>query len=147
MLEFAAHQLAGYRLLARTCPGDATEISLLWELVLADRDRGLLASTEEGISGVGATLLEHGSPVYVSGAPADEGVSVDGYEEVHVPGGRYAMATYSGTPEHVTQVLAALREAASEAGERLTGDSVEVYREIDEDGRLVMELGLRLAEQ
>ncbi len=147
MLEFAVHQLAGYRLLARTCPADATEISLLWELVFADRDRGLLASTEEGISGVGATLLEHGSPVYVAGAPAGEGVSVEGYEEVDVPGGRYAMVTYSGTTEHVAQVLTALREAAGEAGESLSGDSIEVYREIDEDGRLVIDLGLRLAEE
>ena len=147
MLEFAVHQLAGYRLLARTCPADPAEISLLWELVLADRDRGLLASSEEGISGVGAMLLEHGSPVYVGGAPAAEGVSLEGYDEVDVPGGRYAMVTYSGTPEHVMQVFAALREAASVAGESLSGDSIEVYREIDEDGRLVMDLGLRLAEE
>ena len=44
-------------------------------------------------------------------------------------------------------MLAALREAASEAGESLSGDSIEVYREIGEDGRLVMDLGLRLAEE
>ena len=147
MLEFAVHHLGGYRLLARTCLADPAEISLLWELVLADRDRGLLASSEEGISGVGATLLEHGSPVYVGGAPVGEGVSVEGYDEVDVPGGRYAMVTYSGAPEHLMQVLAALREAASEAGESLSGDSIEVYREIDEEGRLVMDLGLRLAEE
>ncbi len=147
MLEFAVHHLAGYRLLARTCPADPMEISLTWELVLADRERGLLMSDEEGVSGVGATLLEHGSPIYAAGAPAAEGASVEGYEQVDVPGGRYAMVTYSGTPEHVTQVLAALREAASEAGEPLTGDSIEVYRDVDEDGRLVMDLGLRLAEE
>ena len=148
MVEFDIRQQAGYRLLARSCKVEEIEMRLLRELLSADQDRGLLASSEPGVSAVGATLVGEDGPIYVAGVPA-EAASVEGYEEyeeIDVPGGRYAFVTYSGDEEFIAQVLAVLREAVSEAGDALTGESIELYRGFDEENRPVMQLGLRLAE-
>jgi len=145
MVEFHVRQQAGYRLLARSCVVEETEMLVLRELLSADQDRWLLASSEPGVSAVGATLVGEDGPIYVAGVPA-EAASVEGYGEIDVPASRYAFVTYSGDVEFIAQVLALLGEAVSEAGDTLTGESIEVYRGFDEENRPVMQLGLRLAE-
>lgn len=144
-LEFAVHQLAGYRLLARSSPGDHAQIGELWDHIAVDREAGQLTSNEDGIEGVGATLLVGDERIYFGGAPSSEEASVEGYAPVDVPSGAYAMVTYSGGTEHMAQVMEALRDAVADAGEAVTGDSIEVYRR-DEDGEITADLGLRLVE-
>jgi effector-binding domain-containing protein len=55
------------------------------------------------------------------------------------------MVTYTGATEHIAQVTEALREAAADAGQSLTGESIEVYR-TNEDDELTVDIGLRLAQ-
>ncbi|HJM90130.1 MAG TPA: GyrI-like domain-containing protein [Dehalococcoidia bacterium] len=143
-LEFAVHQLAGYRLLARTSPGDHEHIGELWDHIAVDREAGHLTSNEDGIEGVGAMLLVGDEQIYFGGAPSSEQASAEGYAPVDVPGGAYAMVTYSGGTEHIAQVMDALRDAVADAGEAITGDSIEVYRRGEGD-EIVADLGLRFA--
>jgi predicted transcriptional regulator YdeE len=144
-LEFAVHQLAGYHMLARSSPGDHEQIGELWDHISVDREAGYLTSNEDGVEGVGATLIVGDQQTYFGGAPSSEEASAEGYAPVDVPGGAYAMVTYSGGTEHVAQVMDALRDAVADAGETVTGDSIEVYRR-SEDDEIFADLGLRLVE-
>lgn len=144
-LEYAVHQLGGYHLLARSSPGDHGTTGELWDRVGEDRDQGRITSTEPDVGGVGVTLTTADGTAYFAGVPAAEDDAVEGYEPVEVPGGAYAMVTYSGSPEHISQVFDALREAVVEAGAAVSGESIEVYR-FGEDGELSADLGVRLAD-
>ena len=144
-LEFAVHQLAGYHLLARSSPGDHEQIGELWDHIAIDREAGHLTSNEDGIEGVGAMLIVGDQQTYFGGAPPAERACVEGYAPIDVPGGAYAMVTYSGGTERIAQVMDALRDAVADAGEAVTGDSIEVYRRTDDD-EIIVDLGLRLVE-
>ncbi len=144
-LEYAVHQLAGYRLLARSSPGDHGTIGELWDRVREDREQGRITSSEPDVGGVGVTLTSADGTAYFGGVPAAEDDDAEGYAVVEAPGGAYAMVTYSGSPEHISQVFEALRESVVEAGQAATGESIEVYR-FAEDGELTIDLGLRLAD-
>ncbi len=143
--EYAVHQLAGYRLLARICAVDRDEIARVWHEVGDDLENGGIATSEPGIAGVGVTQASADGTVYLGGVPAEVDAAAEGYELVEVAGGPYAMVTYTGATEHISQVLEALRESATEAGEALTGESIEVYR-TNEDDELTTDIGVRLAQ-
>ncbi len=144
-LEFATHQLGGYHLLARSTPGDHDTVGDLWMRVSSDRTEGEIASTEPDIGGVGVTVAADDGTAYFGGIPAAEGDAIEGYALVEVRGGAYAMVTYSGPPEHISQIFEALRDAVVEAGEPVSGESIEVYR-FGEDGEMTTDLGVRLAD-
>ncbi len=144
-LEFAIHQLGGYHLLARSTPGDHDTVGDLWMRVSSDRTEGEIASTEPDIGGVGVTVAADDGTAYFGGIPAAEGDAIEGYALVEVRGGAYAMVTYSGPPEHISQIFEALRDAVVEAGEPVSGESIEVYR-FGEDGEMTTDLGVRLAD-
>ena len=144
-LEFATHQLGGYHLLARSTPGDHDTVGDLWMRVSSDRTEGEIASTEPDIGGVGVTVAADDGTAYFGGIPAAEGDAIEGYALVELRGGAYAMVTYSGPPEHISQIFEALRDAVVEAGEPVSGESIEVYR-FGEDGEMTTDLGVRLAD-
>jgi predicted transcriptional regulator YdeE len=144
-LEYAIHQLGGYHLLARSTPGDHDTVGDLWMRVSSDRTEGEIASSEPEIGGVGVTVAAADGTAYFGGIPAAEGDAVEGYVPVEVPGGAYAMVTYSGPPEHISQIFEELRDAVAEAGEPLTGETIEVYR-FGEGGEMTTDLGVRLAD-
>lgn len=144
-LEYAVHQLGGYWLLARMCAVDPDEIARVWHELGDDLEQGRIASNEPEIAGVGVTRASADGTLYLGGVPVEEGAAAEGYELVEVAGGPYAMVTYTGATEHISQVLEALRESATEAGEALTGESIEVYR-TTEDDELATDIGVRLAQ-
>ncbi|MEE8337402.1 MAG: GyrI-like domain-containing protein [Dehalococcoidia bacterium] len=144
-LEYAVHQLAGYHLLARSSPGDHGTVAELWERVSWDREQGRISSSEPDVGAVGVTLLTADGTAFFGGIPAGEDDEAEGYAAIEAPGGAYAMVTYSGSTEHISQVIEALREAVAEAGAAATGESIEVYR-FSEHGELTADLGLRLAD-
>ena len=144
-LEYAIHQLGGYHVLARSTPGDHDTIGDLWMRVSSDRTEGEIVSTEPDIGGVGVTVATADGTTYFGGIPAAEGDVIEGYVPVEVPGGAYAMVTYAGPPEHISQIFEALRDAVVESGEPVTGESIEVYR-FGEDGEMTTDLGVRLAD-
>jgi effector-binding domain-containing protein len=113
--------------------------------VSSDRTEGEIASTEPDIGGVGVTVAADDGTAYFGGIPAAEGDAIEGYALVEVRGGAYAMVTYSGPPEHISQIFEALRDAVVEAGEPVSGESIEVYR-FGEDGEMTTDLGVRLAD-
>lgn len=155
MLDYAIHQLAGYRLLARCGPAEDGAMrdlrDALRDTLRADGAGGLPASDEPDVAAVGAILIDGGDPRYVAGvpataaAPAAAAPTVEGYSEVTVPGGAFAMVTYDGDPAHIGDVIAALSEAASAAGEAVTGESIEVYRRAGGAMQASVDLGVRLA--
>lgn len=155
MLDYAIHQLAGYRLLARCGPAEDGAMrdlrDALRDTLRADGTGGLPASDEPGIAAVGAILIDGGDPRYVAGvpaaAPAPAAPTVEGLSEVTVPGGAFAMVTYDGDPAHIGDVIAALSEAASAAGEAVTGESIEVYRQAGGAMQASVDLGVRLASE
>jgi hypothetical protein len=77
-LEYAVHQLGGYRLLVRMCAVDRDEIARVWHEVGDDLERGLIASSEPGVSGVGVTLPQPEGLAYYGGLPSDDGAGEDG---------------------------------------------------------------------
>ncbi|MDP6606647.1 MAG: hypothetical protein QF664_10370 [Dehalococcoidia bacterium] len=148
-LEYAVHQLGGYRLLVRRCAVDRDEIARVWHEVGDDLENGRIASSEPEVAGVGVTLPRPEGIAYYAGMPsdmeADGGAAAESYELFEVAGGEFAMVTYTGATEHIAQVLEALREAAADAGQSLTGESIEVYR-TNEDDELTADIGLRLTQ-
>lgn len=151
MVDFAVRRVPDFRLLARTCAPDAALVQPLLMDLAADIERGRVRSAREGIAGVAAFLAAEADPLFAAGVPLAAGADleaapdVEDYEPVRVPGGRYAMVTIEGDFDRIPQIFGELFATLAGDDDVPTGETITIYRELSADGRVLTDLGVRLA--
>lgn len=150
MVDFSVRRVPDFRLIARTCPPQPELVEPLLLALAADIERGVVRSARAGIAGVAAFLAVEVPPRFAAGVPLAAGEASVGapdpdYEEVEVPGGRYAMVTIEGGFERIPAIFGEIFVTLAAGEETATGETITIYREPGADGHTLTELGARLA--
>jgi predicted transcriptional regulator YdeE len=142
-VRYEIRHIDGYPLLAST--GSVREIGQIWTRATEGFHDGRLESVDPRLQAVALVLPTPSGVRYAAGAPCAPGATAVGFERVDVPTGRYAVVNHRGPNEKIGEVWPALASALNAAGERVSGEKLELYYPTPDESNNV-DLAVRLAD-